>query len=416
MPGSRLERLLEVIFVPPVRGPKSAGETQSGSDVPVVWIDDFRRVVAVVSIAAVGFLLPSLFLANVPPEKWLVFLAAAASAGLFVGGSFYVFGSGSPWAIPAAAINSGIIAWLAVLYHPHYNELGLLYAMIVSGHAIVHGIRPALMASLLGAILIPYVMQAGQPINASDSGYALIYLTGAALIPWTASRLARRRAAALRQQLAATLATEREAVMILARAAEAKDHVTGDHVVRVGDIAADLGRRTGMSTTEADDLRFAGMLHDVGKLHVPDHLLSKNGPLTDDEWVLVKQHTIWGERILGSSDGFELARVICRSHHENWNGSGYPDGLRGDRIPLSARIVRLADVFDALRSERPYKQAWAMERCLEEIMAGAGKLFDPDLTKELVALFEGQPLTLGVGVAGRRGTRAARTPRARAIA
>jgi hypothetical protein len=415
MPYSRLERLLEAVFVPPIGAGAPADDAHTGPDVPVIWIDDFRRVVAVVSITAVGFLLPSLFLADVPSDKWLIYLGAAGSAGLFIGGSFYVFGSGSRWAIPAAALNCGILAWLAVLYHPHYNELGLLYAMIVSAHAIVHGIRPALVASLLGAILIPYVLQAGQPINLSDPGYALIYLTGAALIPWTAGRLARRRAAALRIQLAATIATEREAVMILARAAEAKDHVTGDHVVRVGDISADLGRRTGMSAAEVEDLRFAGMLHDVGKLHVPDHLLSKNGPLTDEEWGLVKQHTIWGERILGSSAGFELARVICRSHHENWNGSGYPDALSGERIPLPARIVRLADVFDALRSERPYKEAWSLERCLEEIMSKAGKLFDPDLAKELIATFDGEPLALGAAVVDPRAC-GARGPKVRATA
>jgi hypothetical protein len=399
MPGSRLERLLEAIFVPPVGGTSARDDVLSGSDAPLIWIDDFRRVVAVVSITAVGFLIPSLFLADVPPDRWLTFVAAAASVGLFVGGSFYVISAGSPWSMPAAAVNCGMIAWLAVLYHPHYNELGLLYAMIVSGHAIVHGIRAALVASLLGAILIPYIIQAGQPISASDPGYALIYLTGAALIPWTAGRLARRRAAALRTQLAVTIATEREAVMILARAAEAKDHVTGDHVVRVGDIAAAVGLRTGMTALEVEDLRFAGMLHDVGKLHVPDHLLSKRGPLTEDEWVVVKQHTVWGERILGSSAGFELARVICRSHHENWNGSGYPDALQGAAIPLAARIVRLADVFDALRSERPYKEAWGLERSLEEIMAGAEKLFDPDLAKELVALFEGDRVRLAAGFA-----------------
>src|SRR6187397_2664493 len=135
MPSSRLERLLEAIFVPPVSGTSGPDDVQSGTDAPLIWIDDFRRVVAVVSITAVGFLIPSLFLADVPTDEWLAFLAAAASAGLFVGGSFYVLGAGSPWSMPAAAINCGIIAWLAVLYHPHYNELGLLYAMIVSGHA-----------------------------------------------------------------------------------------------------------------------------------------------------------------------------------------------------------------------------------------------------------------------------------------
>jgi putative two-component system response regulator len=178
--------------------------------------------------------------------------------------------------------------------------------------------------------------------------------------------------------------------MILARASEAKDQVTGDHVARVGDLSAELGRRVGMAEAEVEDLRFAGMLHDVGKLHVPDRLLLKRGRLTKSEWEQIKQHTEWGERILGSSEGFELARRIARSHHENFDGTGYPDRLKGEQIPLVARIVRIADVFDALRHERPYKEAWSLARTLDEIRNGAGTLFDPDLANELVAILDGQ--------------------------
>jgi putative two-component system response regulator len=133
------------------------------------------------------------------------------------------------------------------------------------------------------------------------------------------------------------------------------------------------------------------MLHDVGKLHVPDRILRKPGRLTRAEWRIVQQHTIWGERILGSTDGFEMARTIARSHHENIDGSGYPDGLAGDAIPLVAKIVRIVDVFDALRSDRPYKPAWELDRCLEEIERDAGKVFDPDLAAEFLRLFEFVP-------------------------
>jgi putative two-component system response regulator len=153
-------------------------------------------------------------------------------------------------------------------------------------------------------------------------------------------------------------------------------------------MSAELGLRTGMTPAQAEDLRFAGMLHDVGKLHLPDSVLLKRGPLTRAEWALVKQHTIWGEKILGSTEGFELARRIARWHHENFDGSGYPDGLAGSRIPLEARIVRLADVVDALQSERPYKAAWDLERTLDEVRIGSGRMFDPELAKELLAMFE----------------------------
>src|SRR3954451_1068099 len=354
-PGA-LERMLERLLVPPTLTRQSHGRLHAP------WNDDFTRVVGVVALAAVGFFAPSLVIANVPSDLWLPYLVAAGSAGVIVGGSFVLLRPGSWIANVAAVVNVFVIAGIGWLFGAYYHQLVLLLVLVVAAHAIVHGIYPGLLGALLGAFLVPYVMQAGQPVNATDPIYAFIYLTGAALVPWTAGKLAQRRAAALHTQLELTTATEREAVMALARAAEAKDHSTGDHVVRVGDLAASLALRTGMSPTEAEDVGFAAMLHDVGKLHLPDSILQKPGALTAEEWEIVKQHTIWGERILGSSAGFELARRIARWHHENFDGTGYPDQLRGASIPLAARIVRVADVFDALASARPYKEAWSRER------------------------------------------------------
>jgi hypothetical protein len=375
LPLSRLEAALERVLVPPTAA--SADGSTSG----------FARVVGVVASVAVGFFLPALAIAGVPVDRWPLFVLAAAVAGVVVGGSFIVIGRSSRWLVPTALVNSLAVAGLGYMFHPYFNQLVLLYALVVAAHGVVHGLRPALVAAILGAVLVPLTMQIDAKINPTDHVYALIYLVGAALVPWTAERLAARRAVALRDQLALTLATEREAVMILARAAEAKDQVTGDHVVRVGDISAQLAMRAGAGEPAAEDIRFAGMLHDVGKLHVPDELLTKPGQLTDEEWAIVQRHTIWGERILGSSAGFELARRIARSHHENWDGSGYPDRLRGEAIPLAARIVRLADALDAMRNPRPYKDAWPLERCLDEIERGAGSLFDPELARELLLLY-----------------------------
>src|SRR3954451_19624412 len=354
-PGA-LDRLLERVLVPPIL------RDEPGIRPHAPLNDDFTRVVGLVALAAVGFFAPSLVLANVPANEWLSYLIAASLVGAIVGGSFVLIKPGSPLGIVAAVVNVFAVAAIGSLFGAYYHQLVLLLVLVVAAHAIVHGIYPGLVAASLGAFLVPFVMQAGQPINATDPIYALIYLTGAALVPWTAGKLAQRRASALRTQLEVTTSTEREAVMALARAAEAKDHSTGDHVVRVGEIASSLALRSGMSPTEAEDVGFAAMLHDVGKLHLPDSILQKPGALTAEEWEIVKQHTIWGERILGSSAGFELARRIARWHHENFDGTGYPDQLRGASIPLAARIVRVADVFDALASARPYKEAWSRER------------------------------------------------------
>jgi hypothetical protein len=345
--------------------------------------DDYRRVVLFVAAIALGFFVPSLAIAGVPTRLWLPFIAASAIAGVAIASGFLIAGRGSPMGMPLAFANAIIAAALGWFLHDYYHELALLYAVLAAAHASLHGLRAALVTVAMGAIAIPLVVSPTPNFNWTDPVYASIYLLGLALLPWVAGRLARRRAQALRVQLRATVATEQEAVMILARAAEAKDEITGDHVGRVGDLSATLAERAGLSSAEVDDIRFAAMLHDVGKLHVPDRILMKPGRLTAEEFAIVREHCIWGERILGSSTGFQLARRICRSHHENWDGSGYPDGLMWDGIPLVARVVHIADVFDALGNARPYKSAWPLERCLDEIERQAGRMFDP----ELVALF-----------------------------
>jgi hypothetical protein len=407
-PGA-LDRVLERLLVPPVL-------SEAPDDKPrAPWNNDFLRVVGVVAIAAVGFFAPSLLIANVPPEYWLLYLVAAGAAGLIVGGSFVLLRPGTRVASLGAVVNVVVVAGIGWLFGAYYHQLILLFVLVVSAHAIVHGIYQGLLAALLGSFLVPFVIQAGLPINPTDPIYAFIYLSGAALVPWTAGRLAQRRATALHRQLELTTTTERAAVMALARAAEAKDHATGDHVLRVGDIASSLALRTGMSAADAENLRFAAMLHDVGKLHLPDTVLQKPGPLTAEEWEMVKLHTIWGERILGTSDGFELARRVARWHHENFDGTGYPDGLDHDAIPLAARIVRVADVFDALAHARPYKDAWTIDRVLDEIRRGAGTLYDPELALEMVALVETHAVVETPGAVGTierkslvRGTRRSR--------
>lgn len=178
---------------------------------------------------------------------------------------------------------------------------------------------------------------------------------------------------------------ERDAIIMLAQAAEAKDDDTGEHVQRLGRISRRICIALGLEDCLVEEIGFFSMVHDVGKIHVPDHILKKPGPLTDDEWAVMRQHTIYGERILVDRPVYRIARQITRSHHERWDGRGYPDGLKGDAIPLPARIVAVADVFDALTHERPYKAAWPVAQALDEIRAQSGAAFDPRVVAAFLA-------------------------------
>jgi hypothetical protein len=181
---------------------------------------------------------------------------------------------------------------------------------------------------------------------------------------------------------------ERDGMVALARGAEAKDTDTGDHIVRVQLLSEELARAVGLDAAAAADIGWSAMLHDVGKLHVPDRILLKPGPLTADEWQVMRQHPIYGEQILREGAGFEMARRIARWHHENIDGSGYPDGLKGERIPLEARIVRIGDAFDAMTSVRPYKPARSVEWALAELERHAGTQFDPEIVRLLLEMVQ----------------------------
>ena len=179
--------------------------------------------------------------------------------------------------------------------------------------------------------------------------------------------------------------TRLQIVQRLGRAAEYKDNETGLHVIRMSHFSQLLALAAGCSPAWAEDLLNAAPMHDVGKIGIPDAVLRKPGPLDADEWATMRRHPEIGAEIIGEhpSGVLQLAREIALAHHEKWDGSGYPRGLAGEAIPLSARIVAIADVFDALTTRRPYKEPWPVQDALDHIAAQAGKHFDP----ALVALF-----------------------------
>jgi response regulator RpfG family c-di-GMP phosphodiesterase len=174
----------------------------------------------------------------------------------------------------------------------------------------------------------------------------------------------------------------------LALAAEYRDDNTREHTERVAALAARLGQRLGLSELAVTHIRHAAPLHDVGKIAIPDSILLKPGRLSAAEFEVVKTHAEAGARVLAEADSelLEVAESIARSHHERWDGTGYPDGLRGESIPLVGRLVHVADVFDVLVHERPYKDAFSVEDAALEITGGAGSQFDPQVVEAFADL------------------------------
>ena len=176
--------------------------------------------------------------------------------------------------------------------------------------------------------------------------------------------------------------TRLQIVRRLGLAAEYKDNETGLHVIRMSHYARLLGVATGMDEAAADDLLHAAPMHDVGKIGIPDRILQKPGKLDADEWAIMQTHASIGADIIGEhapGGMLALAREIALSHHEKWDGSGYPRGLARDNIPLAGRIVAVADVFDALTSVRPYKRAWALDDAVGYLQEQKGRHFDAEL-------------------------------------
>jgi putative two-component system response regulator len=172
---------------------------------------------------------------------------------------------------------------------------------------------------------------------------------------------------------------EEEVIWRLARAIEYRDGDTGEHVSRVAHISKLIAEGLGLSSDRTRNIYLAAPLHDIGKIAIADAILGKPGRLTPEEMAMMRTHVTIGARILenGSSDLIRVAELIAQSHHERWDGTGYPNRISGEDIPIEARIVAIADVFDALCSTRPYKAAWPIEKAYAEIVACSGTHFDP---------------------------------------
>ena len=226
------------------------------------------------------------------------------------------------------------------------------------------------------------------PVVAPLFGLALVTMATVA-VSHLLETLERQRIAARNDALEREVRdTELEIIQRLGSAVESRDEETGEHIDRITTLAHQLALAAGLDPDDAERLRRASAMHDVGKIAIPDRILRKPGPLTDDERAIMQQHAEIGAELLSGSRSplVQMAEVIARTHHERWDGTGYPAGLAGEAIPLAGRICAICDVFDALISPRAYKPAWPVEAALEEIRDQAGRHFDPELTALFLTL------------------------------
>jgi HD-GYP domain-containing protein (c-di-GMP phosphodiesterase class II) len=193
----------------------------------------------------------------------------------------------------------------------------------------------------------------------------------------------------VRERTADLRESQLEVVRRLSQAAESRDHDTGIHITRMSRMCSRLALAAGASPDLAEMLLNAAPMHDVGKIGIPDHILLKPGKLDADEWEVMKSHAMIGSELLAGSRSpvMQMGELIALTHHERWDGTGYPRGLKGEEIPFGARITAVCDVFDALISQRPYKEPWPLEDALEEIKKDSGGHFDPEIVDVFVSIF-----------------------------
>jgi putative nucleotidyltransferase with HDIG domain len=327
------------------------------------------------------------------------------------------FGVEPPMPGRRVASMAAIVAFAAVvalrIYDPNLNDgVGFLFVIPVALFALAYGLLGGLASAAMSVLAVVAVNLAeGSPMTAL--GYlnrgAAVFVVGA-LLGWFADR---RRAleAELRTHYESSLrileqartrelgGAHSEALQLLAAAAEYRDDGAAHHTRRVAELSAQIAAQLGLADATVEQLREAALLHDVGKLAIPDELLLKPGRLTEAERHTMAEHTLRGAGLLegSSSPVLRMAAEIAASHHEWWDGSGYPFGLAGTAIPLSGRIVAVADVFDALTHERPYKRAWPATQAIAAIRTGSGSQFEPRVVTAFLETREARaPLALGL--------------------
>jgi putative two-component system response regulator len=301
-----------------------------------------------------------------------------------------------------AAIRGAVGLELAQASPP---DLILLDVMMpeMDGHEVCRRLKANPATAKIPVIFVTTLSDAGSEARGLDLG-AVDYITKPYIPSLVRSRVRTHIAlhhqslaleGLVRERTAELLQTRLEIIRRLGRAAEYRDNETGMHVVRMSQIARLIALRVGMSEEQAEVILQAAPMHDVGKIGIPDRILLKPGPLDAAEWETMKTHSAIGAEIIGNhpSDVMQTARVVALGHHERWDGRGYPAGLRGESIPRVARVVAVADVFDALLSVRPYKRAWTIDDTIAKVKSENGHHFEPACVE---ALLEALPACIAI--------------------
>lgn len=261
----------------------------------------------------------------------------------------------------------------------HHPDLVLLDIQMpdLDGYSVCRALKADVHTEFIPVIFVTALSELGHEERGFAAGgvdYLIKPVTAAILHARVRTHLSLVQAKQLQQSY-------QDALSMLAHASHYNDSDTGMHIWRMAAYAACLAETAGWSKQRCDMLALAASMHDTGKIGIPDAILRKPGPLDADEWVIMRTHSQIGHEILSQSEApiFRLAAEIAHCHHERWDGSGYPRGLAGEAIPESARIVAIADVFDALTMKRSYKEAWSVERAMATMREGSGSHFEPRL-------------------------------------
>ena len=264
------------------------------------------------------------------------------------------------------------------------SDLWLIYISLIVSNSLYYGPIGSLIFTTLWTgvfVFSSMVFYSGDSYFRQELPMRLVFFVLTGFVGLSLSAELRRRQQNLERKT-------KETLTMLAQIVEARDTDAGVHLQHIQQYAHALALRLGLDEAQANEIAYAGMIHDVGKANVADAILKKPGPLTADERREIEKHTLWGDMLLSENDEFRAARQVARAHHERWDGTGYPDGLAGEEIPLAARIVAVADVYDALISERPYKHAWPSSEAIAEVRRMAGSHLDPRIVEAFVNLYE----------------------------